>query len=280
MSLEKIKKIAKTLWGKASKFEKKHDLKIYSVLRTVGLLLIVLYGDILKGEPLQNGISLIILLLSVLCIDIFVILFKYLSKLKLDTNNILNSVSIQNPDKLPDFKYVTSAQECVFISGTNMRFIEDDRAKFVSVDSNVKIIFAISNISLPNVKVFLKKSYGKTDKEMDDCRKRFYKDFEYINRKRAELHKTELARFILLDVPVPIAYHAIDYKKEMPGSSVIHAKHYLLCKELDEKGKMLETTKAFNLSVYPRTKLYEKYREEILLIEKYGEKLSTRFTSK
>lgn len=195
----------------------------------------------------------------------------FLEEIKSDSNSILNSISILNPDALPFDDDILAAKKCIFVSGTNMRFMGKVRQKFVDAASDVEIIFAISKVDDPNVKLWLNYFSEKTDEELQKYKTRFRYDVAYINEERKKLGKTEV-RIIELDFFLPIAYFAIDYRDEEQGFSVIHAKHYLL----SDKGE--ERTRAFNLSVHPRTKLYDKYREQIRLIEHYGDDLSKRFT--
>jgi ubiquinone/menaquinone biosynthesis C-methylase UbiE len=312
---KKIINIWENNWRFLFAFLKSHGLIFFQFIKLAGLLFISFHLDF-KKENFTNGDIAIISLLIFLCVDIIIVLLKYLDKIKLnsieilepvkntnknlnelkedssnifnsiqdlskeslkfleeiklDSNNILNSISIQNPDNLPVFDDIVNAKECVFVSGTNMKFMGDERAKFIKIDSNVEIIFAISDIDNDNVKLFLKNSYGKEDEELKKYKERFLHDVEYINEERKSRGKS-IVRIIYLDTFIPIAYHAIDYKNEKPGSSIIHAKHYLLSEKIGER------TKAFNLSVHPHTKLYEKYSEQIQLIEKYGDDLSGRF---
>jgi len=192
---------------------------------------------------------------------------EHFEQIKLDASNILNFISIQNPDKLPVIEDALKAKECVFISGTNMKFIDDKREEFINIGANVDVIFAVSDIHNGNVTTFLKRSYGKTDHDLELRRNVFDQAVTFINERRRGQEKKEI-RTIFLDVFIPIAYMAVDYKNEISGSSIIHAKHYLLS---SEKGGR---TRAFNLSVHPKTKLYEKYREQITLIESSDGQLS------
>jgi len=152
-----------------------------------------------------------------------------------------------------------------------MQFIDEKREELIKIGANVKVTFAVSDINNDSIKAFLAQSYGKTDKEMKSRRALFDDAVNYVNRKRREQSKEEVS-VVQLDIFIPIAFTAIDYKEDVPGTSVIHAKHYLVSGEAGGK------TNAFNLSVHPKTRLYERYREQILLIEKHEGKLAKRFT--
>ena len=196
---------------------------------------------------------------------------EHLERLKVDANNILNAVSIQNPDRLPPIEDAVKAKKCIFISGTNMSFINENREKFVEVDASVEIIFAVSDSDKPNIKPFLIQSYGKRENDLASKKGQFIEAVKDINEQRKECGKRE-AQILWLNLFVPIAYMAVDYndRDEPLGFQIIHAKHYLLNNKIDTK------TPAINLSFRPGTETYKKHLKQIELIKKHGANLANR----
>jgi len=167
----------------------------------------------------------------------------------------------------PRIENIIVAQNSIFISGTGMSFIHYNRNELIKINKNVKIIFAISNYDNEHILWYMKYFFGKNEEHRQKSKALFNETIETL---KDSGHKVEI---IYIDVFVPTAYVAVDYKEnEENKHSFISAKHYLI-------NGIGESTEYFNLLVKPKDDIYQKYRNQILLIENNKGKLAERFSN-
>ena len=199
----------------------------------------------------------IVSLLAIITIEFFVITNRYLEPIAKSTEKIDKIVELTSKVsyslKPCNFEELNRAQNCIFISGAGMHAIniDNNRRLLAAIASKVKINLAVLNYDNEDVIKVLKDFFGNTDEELISNRTQFNEGVSYIENRRG------VNVITLKNIFIPIAYCAIDYRKETESSSsFIQAKHYSLSDE-----------KPFFCTVRPGVDLYEYYRNQILIME-------------
>ncbi len=159
-------------------------------------------------------------------------------------------------------EHISEAKECIFFNGIGLVLLCDlDLHNHLSkIDAQVSIKFVVAKHCEDN---FQKVVLGGLQKAPDiEGAKAISKMFELTENRIREHRSLDVTH---IDFFAPVSYFAVDYK-EYTESSFIQAKHYLLNRE--KKG-----IQSYYCSVRPGSKLYEYYRQQIILLDEIKERI-------
>lgn len=162
---------------------------------------------------------------------------------------------------------ISEARNSIFFSGTGMSLLanSDLRNSLSKIDKKVSISFFVTDCCGNEASLnYKREAFGENREYYKSRMLTFISGINAIKSYR----NVDLT---LMDLFLPVAYFAIDYKNETK-SSFIQAKYYLMSKE---KGD----AKVFYCTVHPGAELYKIYQEQILLIEKNKGRMAHRANS-
>ena len=171
-----------------------------------------------------------------------------------DSNIVMNYSS----DPCNYIEAVKKATGSIFFSGIGMTFLDYALRNVLVNDTDPKVTInfaAVDYIKNNDIMTFLQDYFG-------PHREKWYKHRDAFNDHVEILKNRQNTSFLDLDIFMPVSYFAIDYK-EKTKFSFIQAKHYLRHKYENEVNVLYYTA-------HQGTKLYEQYRNQILLIEESG----------
>ena len=155
------------------------------------------------------------------------------------------------------------AENSVFISGVGMTIFNSIIYQIASINQNVSVNLAVPNLENDNVVLALKHFFGLSNSEWRMRKELFAELSTKINTIGSEARPINM---LFLDMFVPIAYIAIDYKSKTENSC-IQAFHFMMH---DSR----EDWQSFFCTVRPDHVLYNRYRNQILMIESKNGKLA------
>jgi tRNA-dihydrouridine synthase len=171
----------------------------------------------------------------------------------------------------PGIEDIRAAEECIFLSGTGMSFLDFafHRKLLAETKAGITITLAPSKHDDEDIATYLKSYFGKSKIYLKERKEHFDKALEVIK-------ETRTVNDIYLDVFNPIAYFAVDYRNETKASC-IWAKHYLLnIRSQSEYFYIKITPNDVSKDIAEKASLYHHYRKQILLIEDSDGKLKNR----
>ncbi len=275
--MNKIKEIVKQVL----KWIGLHFIPILQFIAIAGILVI---NFITSTKDRSDSEKLIIGVLIFICFDIFIFSLGYLENIKTKVANILTIISNQKQtigysNRFPREvrEKIENAKHKIFISGTAMSFLHSNLNTYIDlINNNVKIIFAYSAVEghgSKDIDKYLREFFNKSYQERKISKDTLKTGLNNMKSRISEDKKKNL-QIISMNLFVPIGFTAVDYEKEQKSDySVICAKHYLL----DKEGK---ETNRFWITVEPDSQLYDKYLEQIHIIEEHPKgnlAASTRF---
>ena len=155
-------------------------------------------------------------------------------------------------------KAISGAKNSILVSGTSMGSLGDAMTILSAINQEVSVTFVFPDYGNEHV-------MGSIERFFVGKKKHWVARNDAFNRCIETVQKKRNVNVIRTDIFLPFVYVAVDYR-EVTAFSYIQVRHYLLSIE--------GTSRDVFFVVRPGERLYERYREQVLLIEKSGGKLA------
>jgi len=154
---------------------------------------------------------------------------------------------------------ILKAKNSIFISGIALTCLVDLRDSLASINPSVSITFAFPDVNNEQILKLVLRYWGLSEKNWKTSAQRRDDDIDAIRKKHPNV------KVMMLDTLLHASYYAVDYTDHTEFTHIT-ARHYML----NKVGQIQD----FSLTERPETELFNRYRDQILMIIESGGKLS------